>query len=157
MEKQNENFRNHEDLPALEKTLEVFGLRFFSKLTAIAGLYEHFESSEALTLLVPRDEAFYALSPGELSRYLSSPEELASLIRRHALPGKLSSEDLSGMAYSRNMEGGLIPLKLARGTLRVGSACVVDSDIEASHGIIHTLDSVLRQKDVQKNQVQEAL
>lgn len=134
---------NPQAIPRLLKTCEGFGWKFFCKAVRAAGLESTLNQDGPWTLLVPSDEAFFGLPPGTLKQYLTEPRSLNNLIRRHVLSAKLKSEEIRGLQQVRSLKGGLIPVSCHRSLIRIGGVLVVDADIEAANGVIHSVDAVI--------------
>jgi uncharacterized surface protein with fasciclin (FAS1) repeats len=113
-----------------------------------AGLIDKLKGDGPYTLFAPTDAAFAKLDP-DIVEHLLKPEnreELAALLKHHIVPGKVLAID------ARNAKGPKI-LKNARGTeltvtggptgFAVGDVAIVASEITASNGVIHAIDTVI--------------
>jgi uncharacterized surface protein with fasciclin (FAS1) repeats len=105
-----------------------------------AGLVEALKADGPLTVFAPTDDAFARLPEGTVERLLKAQnrEELIAILSYHVLPGKIhlnaqSSETLQGKSLNISTPG----------SFEVNGANVIASDITASNGVIHAIDSVL--------------
>ena len=121
------------------------GFKTFLAAVKAAGLTDTFKNSGPFTLFVPSDEAFKKLPDGTLDRWLK-PEnkaELSRIVTYHAVNGSLALADLMGKKFNRkSVEGAELAIDGLSGVM-VNKAKVVKSEISASNGVIHVLDSVL--------------
>lgn len=134
-----------------------------SRYFVAAGLGQYFMNEKGpFTVLSPTNDALKEL-PKEKITYLSNPknrEELNKLLKGHVVEGNIDSKmmvqqirdnggslkltTLAGTALTASMSGTNIVVKDEMGN----KAMIVMSDINASNGVVHTLDKVL---NVEKN------
>lgn len=120
---------------------------FSTLVTAVseAGLVETLSGEGPFTVFAPTNAAFEALPAGTLDSLLADPPgALTEVLTLHVISGEVNSEAAVAAAGS-NVEtlGGPVAVALDGDTLTVGGAPVSTTDIEASNGIIHVLDSVI--------------
>ena len=75
---------------------------FYSALEE-AGLLETIEETEYLTVLVPSDEAFAALSP-EIKEKLAESENLEKVLQYHLIEGEIGEADIKRQAVATLLE-----------------------------------------------------
>ncbi|MFQ3534939.1 MAG: phosphate ABC transporter substrate-binding protein PstS family protein [Aggregatilineales bacterium] len=112
-----------------------------------AGLVDTLNSAGPFTVFAPTDEAF-AKVPGFVIEYLLKPENKDLLVRiltYHVLPGKAMAADAMGLVgkTAKTVEGGEVEFTMLDENLRINSANIVATDVEASNGVIHVIDSVI--------------
>ena len=121
-----------------------------------AGLVDTLaDSSSSYTLFAPTDEAFSKLPEGALD-YLLKPENKETLQRvlsYHVLPEAVTSDEISGGEID-SLDGGLATEVTDEGIV-VNNASVATPDVQASNGVIHSIDRVLLPRDVQSNLASE--
>ena len=134
---------NNQDI--LQAAAGKGGFKTFLAAVKAAGLTDTFKNSGPFTLFVPSDEAFKKLPDGTLDRWLK-PEnkaELSRIVTYHAVIGSLALADLMGKKFNRkSVEGTELAIDGLSGVM-VNKAKVVKSEISASNGVIHVIDSVL--------------
>jgi hypothetical protein len=93
-----------------------------------------------LTVFAPNDEAFAKLPKGTVDELLKSENrgKLTAVLTYHVVPGKI----LLGAQSPATLEGQPLVIK-ASGAFDVNGAKVVTTDIAASNGVIHVIDTVL--------------
>lgn len=115
-----------------------------------AGLAETLsDSSSSYTLFAPTNEAFSQLPEGALE-YLLQPENkevLQRVLSYHVLPEAVASNEISG-GEVETLDGGLVT-EVEEEEVIVNNASVVNPDIEASNGVIHSINRVLLPADLQ--------
>lgn len=114
-----------------------------------AGLEEATQQANSITVFAPSDTAFSKVPP-EIVQRLSDPQnknELAELLSYHAIGNRvLTSTELIGMNLPARLEtltGNFITVSKQGNQVKINGATVVASDILASNGIIHIIDTVL--------------
>ncbi len=112
-----------------------------------AGLVETLSGEGPFTVFAPTDEAF-AKIPAYVIEYLLKPENKDLLVRiltYHVLPGKAMAADAMGLVgkAAATVEGGEVAFTMQGEALKINSATIVATDIEASNGVIHVIDSVI--------------
>ncbi len=113
-----------------------------------AGLVDTLNSEGPFTVFAPTDAAFEAalealgLTAEEL---LADTELLTSVLTYHVLPIEAPAETvltLDGETVA-TVNGAEVLVTIDDGTVKVDEATVVTTDIAASNGLIHVIDSVL--------------
>ncbi len=112
-----------------------------------AGLVETLSGEGPFTVFAPTDEAF-AKVPAYVIEYLLKPENKDLLVRvltYHVLPGKAMAADAMGLVgkTAATVEGGEVEFTMLGDALKINSAKIVATDIEASNGVIHVIDTVI--------------
>ena len=122
----------------------------FSTLVAAikaAGLAETLSGPGPFTVFAPTNEAFAKLPKGTVEDLLK-PEnkaKLTAILTYHVVAGKVMAADVKTM-MAKTVEGGELDVKAAKGKVMVNNAKVVKTDIAASNGVIHVIDTVLMPK-----------
>jgi uncharacterized surface protein with fasciclin (FAS1) repeats len=117
---------------------------FTTLLTAVdaAGLDETLASEGPFTVFAPTDEAFANLPAGTVESLLADPAKLTDVLTYHVVPGRVTAAEVTQLRTARTVQGGELSVT-TEGGVQVGEANVVDTDIEASNGVIHVIDRVL--------------
>ena len=113
-------------------------------LTA-ADLVDTLKGPGPFTVFAPTDDAFAKLPAGTLDNLLK-PENKAMLRRvltYHVVPGKVMAADVVKVSSAAAVSGDTLFIKVSGGTVMVDKARVVKTDIAASNGVIHVIDTVL--------------
>ncbi|HQZ38974.1 MAG TPA: fasciclin domain-containing protein [Vicinamibacterales bacterium] len=113
-----------------------------------AGLIETLKGAGPFTVFAPTDEAFAKLPKGTVEDLLK-PEnkaKLTSILTYHVVPGKVMAADVVKLTEARTVQGGMVKVSTMGGNVMVDNAHVVQTDIAASNGIIHVIDTVIMPK-----------
>jgi transforming growth factor-beta-induced protein len=125
--------------------------RFTTLVAAVqaAGLAETLSGEGPFTVFAPTDEAFAALPAGTLDELLKpeNKQQLTDILLYHIIPGKVMAADvtgLNGQMADTSLEGKQIGVKVDMGNVYLNETTkVIITDIEASNGVIHVIDTVL--------------
>ena len=110
-----------------------------------AGLVETLKGKGPFTVFAPTDAAFAKLPKGTVEELLK-PEnkaKLTAILTYHVVPGKVVAADVVKVKDAKTVQGGSIKVNTDGGKVMVDGATVVKTDISASNGVIHVVDSVL--------------
>jgi uncharacterized surface protein with fasciclin (FAS1) repeats len=113
-----------------------------------AGLVDTLKGPGPFTVFAPTDEAFAKLPPGTLETLLK-PEnkaKLRSILLYHVVAGKVTAQDVVKLDSATTVEGQSVAIQTMNGHVMVNHAHVTKTDIAASNGVIHVIDSVLLPK-----------
>jgi len=116
-------------------------------LTA-AGLVDTLKGPGPFTVFAPTDEAFAKLPAGTLESLLK-PEnkaKLAGILTYHVVAGKVMAADVVKLTSAKTVNGQSVRIAVDGGKVKVDGANVVKTDIAASNGVIHVIDTVLLPK-----------
>ena len=113
-----------------------------------AGLVDTLKGPGPFTVFAPTDEAFAKLPKGTVEDLLK-PEnkaKLTAVLTYHVVPGKVMATDVVKVKEAKTVQGGSIKVSSMDGQVMVDKAHVVKTDIAASNGVIHVIDSVMMPK-----------
>lgn len=113
------------------------------KAVEAAGLVKTLKGEGPFTVFAPTDEAFAKIPEETLNGLLDDKEALTKVLTYHVVPGKVMATDVVGMDSAATVQGQSIDISTVDGTVMVDDAKVVQTDIEASNGVIHVIDSVI--------------
>ncbi|WP_407637594.1 fasciclin domain-containing protein [Enterovibrio calviensis] len=109
-----------------------------------AGLADTLQGSGPFTVFAPTNAAFSKLPAGTVENLLlpENKDQLISILTYHVVPGKVMAADVVGLTKAPTVQGNMIMVDTSDG-VKVDNANVVATDIEASNGVIHVIDSVI--------------
>lgn len=125
---------------------------FTTLLAAVkaAGLDEALSGKGPFTVFAPTDAAFQKLPAGTVENLLKpeNKERLAAILKLHVVPGASYADQVATAPESgKTLQGRKLTIKTKDGKVMVVSgttvATVTATDIEASNGVIHVIDTVL--------------
>lgn len=119
----------------------------FNSLAAaleITGLKDDLEAEGSFTVFAPTDEAFAALleTIGQSNINDVPVEVLEKVLLYHVVPSSYKSSSLTDGSFT-TLEGSDINISTIDGVKVNGVSVVMPYDVEASNGVIHTINQVL--------------
>ena len=109
-----------------------------------AGLVETLQGPGPFTVFAPTDEAFAKLPTGTVEELLK-PEnkaKLGAILTYHVVAGKVMAADVKTMTAT-TASGKDVSIKVNAGKVTVNNATVIKTDVPASNGVVHVIDTVL--------------
>ena len=112
-----------------------------------AGLVETLQGKGPFTVFAPTDDAFAKLPAGTVEDLLKpeNKEKLVAILTYHVVPGKVMAADVKTMK-AKTVNGKELNIKVEGGSVTVDNAKVVKTDVAASNGVIHVIDTVVLPK-----------
>ena len=122
--------------------------RFSTLVTAVkeADLAGTLDSGGPFTVFAPTNAAFDKLPQDQLNALLQpeNRDQLRSILTYHVVPGRVMASDIAGKQLEADtVNGQKLPIDATGSAVRAGNATVVRTDITASNGVIHVVDSVI--------------
>lgn len=113
-----------------------------------AELVSTLQGEGPFTVFAPTDEAFAALPDGTLESLLQpeNRDQLVRILTYHVVPGRVMAEDVVQLDEANTVADLPIRIQVSDGNVMLmgdNTAQVVQTDIEASNGVIHVIDTVL--------------
>jgi uncharacterized surface protein with fasciclin (FAS1) repeats len=121
--------------------------KFKTLLAAVkaAGLVETLSGTGPFTVFAPTDEAFAKLPAATITDLLK-PEnkaKLAGILTYHVVPGRVYSEAAVAAKSAKTVQGGTVAIKATDKGAFVNESKIIATDVDASNGVIHIIDTVL--------------
>jgi uncharacterized surface protein with fasciclin (FAS1) repeats len=119
---------------------------FKTLVTAVqaAGLVDTLKGPGPFTVFAPTDEAFAKIPKAQLDALLKDKAKLTAVLTYHVVPGKVMAKDVKA-GKVKTVQGGEITVG-TMGGVTVDNAKVVSTDVAASNGVIHVIDTVIMPK-----------
>ncbi len=125
--------------------------RFTTLVAAVqaAGLVDTLKGEGPFTVFAPTDDAFAKLPAGTVEDLLKPEnlETLQNILLYHVVPGKVMAADvvgLDGQMVDTALEGKQLTVSVKDGKVYLNDNVeVIITDVEASNGVIHVIDTVL--------------
>ena len=109
------------------------------------GLVETLKAEGPYTVFAPTDEAFAKLPDGTVAMLLQ-PENKAKLVEiltYHVVAGKVTAAEVVTLESATTANGSDVAIRVVDDTVFVNDSRVVATDIGASNGVIHVVDTVI--------------
>ncbi|MGH8246099.1 MAG: fasciclin domain-containing protein [Gammaproteobacteria bacterium] len=109
-----------------------------------AGLADTLKGRGPFTVFAPTDEAFAKLPAGTLDTLMKDKQKLSALLTYHVVAGRLLAADVTKMSSAKTVNGQEVAFSVKDGATMVGTAKIIRTDILASNGVIHVIDTVIQ-------------
>jgi uncharacterized surface protein with fasciclin (FAS1) repeats len=133
----------NDNIPETAKTAGQFEtLLAAAKAT---GLAEVLGTAGPFTVFAPTDEAFRKLPKGTVETLLKpeNKEQLADILKYHVIAGRVYSEQVLDSKAVKTLQGSPASVSVQDGYPQIQNAKILKTDIDASNGVIHVIDSVI--------------
>jgi uncharacterized surface protein with fasciclin (FAS1) repeats len=120
---------------------------FSTLVTAVkaAGLVETLSGKGPFTVFAPTNAAFDKLPPGTVDALLKDPVKLKAILTYHVVAGNVMAKDVKPGA-TKTVNGASMMISAKDGGVMVDGAKVTATDVKASNGVIHVIDTVILPK-----------
>ncbi|MDR7419636.1 MAG: fasciclin domain-containing protein [Armatimonadota bacterium] len=130
----------------VETAVEAGSFKTLVKAVQEAGLVQTLSGTGPFTVFAPTDEAFAKLPAGTLDSLLKDKQKLTAILTYHVVAGKVTAADVTKLKSAKTVNGQSITISVKDGAVMVDNAKVVKTDIMASNGVIHVIDTVILPK-----------
>jgi len=111
-----------------------------------AGLIDTLKGDGPFTVFAPTDAAFAKLPEGTVENLLKpeNKDQLTAILTYHVVAGKVYAKQVVDLSSATTVEGSDIAIEVKDGKVVLdGNSTVTKTDIKASNGVIHVIDTVL--------------
>jgi uncharacterized surface protein with fasciclin (FAS1) repeats len=118
----------------------------FKKGVVASGLDHVLSGKGPFTVFAPSDQAFGKLQAGDVEDLLrpENKTKLTAMLNHHVIAGKVSFKDLKDGDKLKSLNGKELLVKVADTKVSVEGAVIQKRDVQTSNGVIHLVDSVLK-------------
>ncbi len=106
-----------------------------------AGPVETLKGPGPFTVFAPTDEAFAKVPKAQLDALLKDKAALTKVLTYHVVPGKVMAANVAA-GKVKTVQGAELTVSTTGG-VKVDNANVVKTDVVASNGVIHVIDTVV--------------
>jgi uncharacterized surface protein with fasciclin (FAS1) repeats len=116
---------------------------FSTLVTAVkaAGLVETLSGTGPFTVFAPTNAAFAKIPKADLDALLKDKAKLTAVLTYHVVSGKVMAKDVKA-GDVKSVNGAMIKVTTDKGVM-VNNAKVIKTDVAASNGVIHAIDTVI--------------
>ena len=109
------------------------------------GLVGTLKSDGPFTVFAPTDEAFAKLPDGTVEMLLlpENKDKLVEILTYHVVSGKVGAAEVVKLQSATTVNGSDVEIQVEEGAVFVNDSRVVATDIWASNGVIHVVDTVI--------------
>ena len=110
-----------------------------------AGLVGVLSGDGPYTVFAPTNAAFAKLPEGTVESLLKpeNKDQLTAILTYHVVSGKVKAADVVKLDSAKTVEGSSVTISATDAGVKVDAANVIMTDIAASNGVVHVIDSVL--------------
>ena len=109
-----------------------------------AGMVETLKGDGPFTVFAPTDAAFAKVPRETLAELLqpANKKRLAAILAYHVVPGRVSSQEVLANTSATTLHGQKLSIS-KNDEVKINDAKVIVTDLQATNGVIHVIDSVL--------------
>lgn len=127
----------------VETAVAAGSFKTLAALVTQAGLADTLSNDGPFTVFAPTDAAFAKLPKETLQAVQDDPELLKSVLLNHVVPGDLEAKHVLETKEFKTAQGAKATASVKDGKAMIQDAGIAKTDIIASNGVIHVIDSVI--------------
>ncbi|MCA9041223.1 MAG: fasciclin domain-containing protein [Planctomycetaceae bacterium] len=133
------------DMNLVETAVKAGSFKTLLAAAEAAGLAETLSSGGPFTIFAPTDDAFSKLPEGTLDSLLKpeNKSKLVNILKYHVVNGRVYSSQALELGEAETLLGPSVKIKANDQGAFVNNSGLVSTDIDASNGVIHVIDTVL--------------
>jgi uncharacterized surface protein with fasciclin (FAS1) repeats len=134
---------NNQDIVGV--AVEAGSFKTLAAALEAAGLVGTLQGEGPFTVFAPTDDAFAKLPKGTVESLLmpENKQALVEILTYHVVAGEVKAEQVLKLDSATTVEGSAVAIHVKDGAVFVDNAKVLKTDVAASNGIIHVIDSVI--------------
>lgn len=113
-----------------------------AKALTAAGLVDTLKGPGPFTVFAPTDEAFAKIPADKLNALLADKAALTKVLTYHVVGGKVMAADVK-TGEVKTVQGAPLKVVASPSGVTVNNARVIKTDIAATNGVIHVIDTVV--------------
>jgi uncharacterized surface protein with fasciclin (FAS1) repeats len=122
-----------------------------ASLLGKAGLVDTLKGAGPFTVFAPTDAAFAKLPADLVKKVTNDKKLLTSILTYHVVAGRVLAKDVVKLKSAKTVQGEAVSIKVGGGKVSLnGTTKVVATDVMATNGVIHVIDTVLLPPSVAK-------
>jgi uncharacterized surface protein with fasciclin (FAS1) repeats len=133
------------DVDIVETAVSAGQFKTLAAALGAAGLTDTLKGDGPFTVFAPTDDAFAKLPAGTVDNLLKpeNKDQLVAILTYHVVPGKVMAVDVTKIKEAKTVNGKLLEIEVKGDAVMVNDAKVTKTDIGASNGVIHVIDTVI--------------
>ena len=136
---------DHHEKDIVDTAVAAGSFQTLATALEAAGLIETLKGEGPFTVFAPTDEAFAKIPEADLKALLADKGKLTKVLTYHVVAGKVMAADVVKLKEAKTVEGGSVTIDTSDG-VKVDNAKVIKTDVKATNGVIHVIDSVIMPK-----------
>jgi len=127
----------------VDTAVEAGSFKTLAAALQAADLISTLKTEGPFTVFAPTDAAFAKIPKADLDALLSDKRALTEVLTYHVVSGKVMAADVVKLTQAKTVEGSPVKIKVVDGKVMINNANVSATDIAASNGVIHVIDTVI--------------
>lgn len=132
----------------IDSTIAAGNLATFASALNAAGLTGELAAKGPFTVFAPTDDAFKKLPAGAYDNLLKDVGKLKAVLSYHVVSGYFAARDLKA-GETMTLQGSPLTAAVSSSEVRINGARITQTDIIATNGIVHAIDTVILPKNWQ--------
>lgn len=142
MEAANDAYATKSTQDIVDTFLAAGNFKTLSNALKAADLVGTLRGTGPYTVFAPTDEAFKRLPSGTIEGLLKEKVKLATILNHHVISGKIMAKDVKpGNVKTAN--GDMLNVSTSADGITVDNARITKTDIDATNGVIHSIDRLV--------------
>ena len=132
----------------VDTAIETGQFKTLAAALSAAGLVNTVKGPGPFTVFAPTDAAFAKLPAGTVENLMKpeNKDQLTAILTYHVVPGKVMAADVVKLKEAKTVNGKMLDVKVNGANVMINDAKVTSTDIVASNGVIHVIDTVVLPK-----------
>jgi uncharacterized surface protein with fasciclin (FAS1) repeats len=133
------------EMDIIDTAVEAGQFTTLAAALGAAGLVETLNGPGPFTVFAPTDAAFAKLPAGTVENLLKpeNKDQLAAILTYHVVPGAVMAADVVKVDEAETVNGQMLNVTVNGDQVMVNDATVTATDIAATNGVIHVIDTVV--------------
>ena len=127
----------------VDTAVEAGSFKTLAAALQTADLVSTLKGEGPFTVFAPTDAAFAKIPKADLDALLKDKNALTKVLTYHVVPGEVMAADVVKLTQAKTVEGSPINIRVVDGKVMINDARVAATDIAASNGVIHVIDTVI--------------
>jgi uncharacterized surface protein with fasciclin (FAS1) repeats len=134
-----------QSIDIVDTAVAAGSFKTLAKALAAADLVDTLKGAGPFTVFAPTDEAFAKLPAGTLENLLKpeNKSQLRRILTYHVISGRVMAADVVKLKSAKAVSGDAVSITVTGSGVTINRSTVVKTDIAASNGVIHVIDTVL--------------
>jgi transforming growth factor-beta-induced protein len=133
------------DKNIVETAIAAGSFKTLAAALTAADLVDTLQGEGPFTVFAPTDAAFAKLPKGTVESLLKpeNKDKLTAILTYHVIAGRVYSDQAVKAGKAKTLQGESIRIAVKGGKAMINDAGLAKTDIDATNGVIHVIDSVL--------------
>ena len=127
----------------VDTAVEAGSFKTLAAALQTADLVSTLKGEGPFTVFAPTDAAFAKIPKADLDALLKDKNALTKVLTYHVVAGEVMAADVVKLTQAKTVEGSPIKIRVVDGKVMINDAKVAATDIAASNGVIHVIDTVI--------------